>query len=123
MVAAATRPAAARLRARHISGQRRSDGAPAIDDGVIGDAVGAMAFITHSKAETWHPDPAFLFKPGGGPVLDLGPYYISVLVNCLGPVAQVSAFTRIGAPTRTVTAPDRRVDSIEVQTATHARPC
>ncbi len=92
----------------------------AIDDGLIGSAVGATAFITHSKAETWHPDPTFLFKPGGGPVLDLGPYYVSVLVNCLGPVAQVAAFTRIGAPTRTVTSPDRRVDSIDVQTATHA---
>ena len=92
----------------------------AFDAGVIGEAVGAVAFVTHSKAETWHPDPGFLFRPGGGPALDLGPYYITALVNLLGPVAQVTGFSRIGAPVRTVTAPDRRVDSIEVTTATHA---
>jgi predicted dehydrogenase len=92
----------------------------AIDAGLIGEPIGAVAFVTHSKAETWHPDPGFLFRPGGGPALDLGPYYIAALVNLLGPVAEVAGFSRIGAPTRTVTAPDRRVDSIEVTTPTHA---
>lgn len=92
----------------------------AIDSGVIGEAIGAVAFVTHSKAETWHPDPGFLFRPGGGPALDLGPYYITALVNLLGPVAEVAGFSRIGAPVRTVTAPDRRVDSIQVTTPTHA---
>ncbi|MEU6199952.1 Gfo/Idh/MocA family oxidoreductase [Streptomyces sp. NPDC047061] len=46
----------------------------AIDDGVIGEPVGATAFVTHSRAETWHPDSTFLFRPGGGPALDMGPY-------------------------------------------------
>jgi len=91
----------------------------AIDAGVIGEPIGAVAFIVHSQAETWHPDPSFLFRPGGGPALDLGPYYITTLVNSLGPIASVAGFTRIGAPVRTVTAPDRRVDSIEVTTPTH----
>ncbi|WP_426321901.1 Gfo/Idh/MocA family protein [Microbacterium sp. E-13] len=91
----------------------------AIDRGVIGEPIGATAFVTHSKAETWHPDPTFLFQPGGGPALDLGPYYLTTLVNMLGSVAAVAGFTRVGAPVRPVTAPDRRVDTVEVTTPTH----
>jgi len=91
----------------------------ALDDGLIGTPVGASAFIGHSKAETWHPDPRFLFQPGGGPVMDMGPYYVAILVNLLGPVRSVTAASRIGAPTRTVTAPERAVDSIEVTVPTH----
>jgi predicted dehydrogenase len=91
----------------------------AIDSGVIGEPIGLTAFVTHSKAETWHPDPSFLFRPGGGPALDLGPYYLTTLVNALGPVASVAGFTRVGATVRPVTAPDRRVESIEVSTPTH----
>jgi predicted dehydrogenase len=91
----------------------------AVDAGFIGDPIAAVAFVTHSKAETWHPDPSFLFQPGGGPALDLGPYYMTVLVNLLGPVESVSGYTRIGSPVRTVTSPDRRVESIDVTTPTH----
>jgi predicted dehydrogenase len=92
----------------------------ALDDGLIGDPVGASLFIKHSKAETWHPDPRFLFQAGGGPVLDLGPYSLAILVNLLGPIRSVQAASRIGAPVRTVTAPDRAVDTIQVEVATHA---
>ena len=92
----------------------------AVDKGVIGEPIGAVGFVTHSKAETWHPDPTFLFKPGGGPVLDLGPYYVTALVNLLGPVASVAGFSRVGAPVRTVSAPGRRVDKITVEVPTHA---
>ena len=92
----------------------------AIDAGLIGNPIGATAFVTHSKAERWHPDPTFLFQPGGGPVLDMGPYFITMLVNVLGSVSAVSAFSRIGTPTRKVSAPNRRVDVIEVTTPTHA---
>ncbi|GAB3000316.1 Gfo/Idh/MocA family oxidoreductase [Streptomyces pseudoechinosporeus] len=92
----------------------------AVDAGLIGTPVGASAFISHSKAETWHPDPRFLFQPGGGPVMDMGPYYFAVLVNCLGPIQSITAASRIGAPVRTVTAPGRAVDSIEVTVPTHA---
>jgi predicted dehydrogenase len=92
----------------------------ALDGGAIGEPIGAVAFVTYSKAETWHPNPTFYFKPGGGPVLDVGPYYITALVMCLGPIARVSGFSRVGAPSRTVTAPDRRVETITVETPTHA---
>lgn len=92
----------------------------AIDDGLIGDPIGASMFIGHSKAETWHPDPRFLFQAGGGPVLDLGPYSVAILVNLLGPIRSVVAASRIGAPVRTVTAPNRAVDTIPVEVPTHA---
>jgi predicted dehydrogenase len=91
-----------------------------VDSGELGEIIGVSAFITHNRVEEWHPDPTALFKPGGGPVLDLGPYYVTNLVNCLGPVASVSGSARIGARSRLVTAPDRRVDVIEVEVPTHA---
>jgi predicted dehydrogenase len=92
----------------------------AVDEGLIGEVIGASAFVTHSKAELWHPDPTFLFKPGGGPALDMGPYYIAALVNLLGPVARVYASARIGSRTRPVSGPNRRVESIDVSIPTHA---
>ncbi|MGW3567963.1 Gfo/Idh/MocA family protein [Streptomyces sp. NPDC000941] len=92
----------------------------AIDTGLIGEPVGATAFVRSSRAETWHPDPRAFYGPGGGPVLDMGPYYLAALVNCLGPIRQVSAATRIGAKTRKVTSPERVVDEITVEVPTHA---
>jgi len=92
----------------------------AVDSSLIGEPIGAAAFVTSSRAEEWHPDPGFLFRPGGGPLLDLGPYYLASLVNCLGPVASVSAMTRIGQTPRIVTAPGRLVDTIAVTISTHA---
>ncbi|KQR52324.1 hypothetical protein ASF88_12300 [Leifsonia sp. Leaf336] len=92
----------------------------AVDEGLIGEVIGATAFVTHSKAELWHPDPTFLFTPGGGPALDMGPYYIAALVNLLGPVASVYASARIGSTVRPVSTPGRRVESIDVTIPTHA---
>jgi predicted dehydrogenase len=91
----------------------------AVDGGLVGEPIGVAAFITSGKVETWHPDPAFFFQPGGGPVADLGPYYLTAMVNLLGPLVSVSARGRIGSPTVTVTSPDRRVDSVTVTTQTH----
>jgi len=92
----------------------------ALDEGRIGAPVAATAFFVHHRAESWHPDPTHLFKPGGGPVLDLGPYYISLLVGCLGPVAEVVGMSHIGQKRRVVTAPNRRVEAVEVEVATHS---
>ncbi|NUP75460.1 MAG: Gfo/Idh/MocA family oxidoreductase, partial [Sinomonas sp.] len=89
----------------------------AIDSGIIGEPIAASAFVRSSRAEAWHPDPRFLFLPGGGPVMDMGPYYISALVNCLGPIARVSADSRIGARTRPMTAEGRVADFLEVTVA------
>jgi predicted dehydrogenase len=92
----------------------------AIEAGRIGKPLAVSAFITHSRVERWHPDPRSFFLPGAGPVFDLGPYYISAMVHLLGRIRTVAALQRTGVPTRTVTAPDRVVDTVDVQVATHA---
>jgi predicted dehydrogenase len=92
----------------------------AVDTGLIGEPIGAACFVTHTFAETWHPDPTLFFRPGAGPLLDMGPYSITHLVNCLGPVTEVSGATRIGVTPRQVTTPGRLVDSVTVEVATHA---
>lgn len=103
-----------------ILGSAAQTARAAVDRALIGDPIGAAAFVTHSRAEEWHPDPGFLFRAGGGPLLDMGPYYIASLVNCLGPVTEVMAMARIGATPRQVTAPGRLTDTIDVTVATHA---
>jgi predicted dehydrogenase len=60
-----------------------------VDSGAIGRVVAGSIFMMSRGAEHWHPDPEFFYKPGGGPVLDIGPYYIAALVNLLGPVTRV----------------------------------
>jgi predicted dehydrogenase len=91
----------------------------ALDAGVIGVPIACTAFVRSTKAEEWHPDPSFLFQEGGGPDLDLGPYYLTLLVSLLGPVTTVSAMAAIGTPTRRFTAPDRVADAVEVTVPTH----
>ncbi len=91
-----------------------------VDSGRLGEIVGASAFVTHSHAEMWHPDPTFLFQPGGGPSLDMGPYYVAALVNLLGPVRSVFSVSRNGAAVRPVFAPDRTVEEIRVEIPTHS---
>jgi predicted dehydrogenase len=90
-----------------------------VDSGVLGDIIAATAFVKHNWVESRHPDPTFLFKPGAGPTLDRGPYYVTALVNLLGPVSQVIAMTANGPATRKITAPNRLVDTVPVEVATH----
>ena len=59
-----------------------------IDDGWIGEPIAASAFMTNHGHESWHPDPEFYYQLGGGPMLDMGPYYLTALVNLMGPVVQ-----------------------------------
>lgn len=75
-----------------------------VDDGTIGTVTAGTAYVMSHGMETWHPNPGFFFQPGGGPILDLGPYYVTDLVNLLGPVKRVAAITGMGTPTRLVTA-------------------
>lgn len=73
-----------------------------LDDGAIGHIVGgAVAFVSRGM-EAWHPNPLFFFRPGGGPLLDLGPYYVTQLVNLFGPVQTVWSRASIGYAERTV---------------------
>lgn len=73
-----------------------------IDDGEIGTPLFGLAAVLSHGMEAWHPNPAFFYRAGGGPVLDLGPYYIATLVTLLGPVARVQALSQIGNKTRIV---------------------
>jgi predicted dehydrogenase len=65
-----------------------------IDEGSIGTPLVATAAVPHTGPERWHPDPRIFYAPGGGPVLDVGPYFVTALVNLLGPVATVAAVGR-----------------------------
>ena len=75
-----------------------------IDAGAIGRPLLGVAAVMSHGMEHWHPNPGFFFLPGGGPVFDLGPYYLSTLVTLLGPVATVAATGQQGFAERTVTA-------------------
>jgi predicted dehydrogenase len=90
-----------------------------IDDGQIGEPVAATAFMTCHGHEGWHPDPAFYYQRGGGPMLDMGPYYLTALVNLVGPIRRVTGSTRITFPERLITSQPLRGGRILVETATH----
>ena len=62
----------------------------AIDEGRIGEPRSALALFQTPGPESWHPAPEFLFEAGGGPLLDMGPYYLTELVQLLGPVRRVT---------------------------------
>lgn len=91
-----------------------------IDDGAIGEPVAAVAFFAAHGPESWHPNPDFFYQPGGGPLLDLGPYYLTALVNLLGPIRRVAASTRISLPERVVAKGQNRGRRIPVSVPTHA---
>ncbi len=90
-----------------------------IDAGVIGEPVGAAAFMMSHGNEHWHPDPGFFYQPGGGPILDMGPYYVTALVNMIGPIARVTGSARVTSPERTVTSEPLFGTRIPVGVSTH----
>ncbi len=90
-----------------------------IDDGAIGEPIAATAFMMCHGHEHWHPDPEFLYQAGGGPMFDMGPYYLTALINLLGPVRRVSGAARVTFPERTITSEPKRGQKITVETPTH----
>ena len=90
-----------------------------IDQGVIGEPIAAHAFMLCHGHESWHPSPEFYFERGGGPMFDMGPYYLTALVNMIGPIRRISGSTRITFPTRTITSQPKQGKVIEVETPTH----
>lgn len=90
-----------------------------IDDGWIGEPVAATAFMTCHGHEGWHPAPMFYYEQGGGPMLDMGPYYLTALVNLLGPVKRVTGSTRISFPERLITSQPLRGTRVRVEVPTH----
>ena len=90
-----------------------------IDDGWIGKPVAATAFMMNHGPEHWHPAPEFYYKAGGGPMFDMGPYYLTALVNLLGPAARVSGSAQMGMKTRTITSEPLNGAVIDVEVPTH----
>ena len=91
-----------------------------IDDGLIGKPIGAMAFVGTRGVERHNPNPDFYYQHGGGPLLDLGPYYLTAMVFLLGPIARVSGVGRRSFDTRTIEFGPRHGEEIPVEVETHS---
>lgn len=90
-----------------------------IDDGWIGNPIAVNAFMTNHGHESWHPDPEFYYKKGGGPMFDMGPYYLTALINLVGPIKQVKASTQVTFKERTITSEPKFGVKIPVEVPTH----
>ena len=90
-----------------------------LDDGWVGQPVAATAFMTGRGPEGWHPNPAFFYQRGAGPLFDMGPYYITTLVTLLGPVKRLSAATRMTFKERIATSKERYGERIPVEVPTY----
>lgn len=91
----------------------------AIDDGRIGMPIAASAVMVTPGHERWHPNPDFYYREGGGPLLDMGPYYVSALVQLLGPVRSVIGSASRIRDTRVIGRGPREGESVPVDVDTH----
>lgn len=91
----------------------------AIDDGLIGRPISASATMVTPGHERWHPNPDFYYVPGGGPLLDMGPYYVTALVTLLGPVASVIGAASHTRTERTIGSGPREGEQIPVSIDSH----
>lgn len=90
-----------------------------IEDGYIGRPIGAAAAMVCHGHESWHPDPAFYYQHGGGPMMDMGPYYLTALVNLLGPVESTCSVANSCFTTRTITSQPHFGEKVNVEVPTH----
>ena len=90
-----------------------------LDDGAIGRPVAATAFMLCHGHESWHPAPEFYYKAGGGPMFDMGPYYLTALVSLLGPVRRITGSTQTTFPERLITSEPLNGTLIQVDVPTH----
>lgn len=90
-----------------------------VDNGMIGRPIGGAAFFMCPGHERWHPNPGFYYLKGGGPMLDMGPYYLTDLVNLLGPIASVSGLATRMRSERFITSEPLNGARIPVEVATH----
>jgi predicted dehydrogenase len=89
-----------------------------IDDGWIGEPIGATAFMMGRGPESWHPEPFIFYQVGAGPMLDVGVYYVTALVSLLGPVKRVTSSARITFPERLITSQPHFGTKIKVEMPT-----
>ncbi len=90
-----------------------------IDEGKIGRVVAGSSAVMGHGMEHWHPNPDFFFVPGGGPILDMGPYYIANMINLIGPIKRVAALANASSPTRRISSAPRAGEVITVKTPTN----
>ncbi|WP_461173247.1 Gfo/Idh/MocA family oxidoreductase [Arthrobacter sp. Z1-9] len=91
----------------------------AIDDGLIGAPISASATMVTPGHERWHPNPDFYYQPGGGPLLDMGPYYVTALVTLLGPVVSVMGAASHTRNERTIGSGPRQGEKVPVNIDSH----
>jgi len=90
-----------------------------LDEGVIGEPSGVAAFVGTHGVERHHPNPDFYYQPGGGPLLDLGPYYLTAMISLLGPVKRSCGFAKRTFDERLIESEPRRGETIKVEVDTH----
>ncbi len=90
-----------------------------VESGAIGAPLTALTLLQSPGPESWHPNPDFLFQAGAGPLLDVGPYYITALVQLFGPFARVTATSSKAKATRTIGSGPRAGERFEVTVPTH----
>lgn len=90
-----------------------------IDEGLIGDIVGIRMCMPGGGVETWHPDPDFFYQVGGGPMLDMGPYYITAAINLIGGIKSVYGYANIPVKEKLITSEPQKGTVIKVNTPTH----
>jgi predicted dehydrogenase len=91
----------------------------AIDDGKVGKITSGTAHVMNFGMEHWHPNPDFFYLPGGGPILDLGPYYVANLINLIGPVKRVVALATMPQKSRKIVSEPRKGQEVPVKTPTN----
>ena len=89
-----------------------------VDSGAVGRITGGTCHVMGHGMEHWHPNPDFFFLPGAGPILDLGPYYITNLIQLIGPVKRVTALTSTPSKERTIGNGPRLGEKVPVKTPT-----
>lgn len=90
-----------------------------IDDGHIGTPIGSAAHMICRGHESWHPDPAFYYKHGGGPMLDMGPYYVTAMVNLMGGISEVVSASKHSFDQRVITSKPLAGTVIDVDVSTY----
>jgi predicted dehydrogenase len=91
----------------------------AIEEGLIGKPIAATSFFMGGGPEAWHPDPEFFYTAGGGPMFDMGPYYLTALITLLGPIRRISASAGIQIADRKVGSGPKEGTTLRVETPTH----
>ena len=90
-----------------------------LDEGAIGRPLTALALMQSPGPDAWHPNPAFLFQTGAGPLFDIGPYYLTALVQAFGAVGRVAAMASTARTVRVIGAGPRKGEPFDVTAPSH----